>query len=86
MAANNGINGDTNNCKFKENSDKQYTKSFDPNEISPLRTGQVKDSADAESPQVQVNMTHSAATDDADTFVPKNNKGTNKIKGMQKQR
>ncbi len=80
MAANNGINGDTNNSKFKENADK-YTKDFDPNEISPLRTGQAKENVDADSPQVQINMTQPAGTDDADTFVPKK-KGTNKFKGM----
>lgn len=84
MAANNGINGDTitNNSKLKENSEK-YTNNYDMNEISPLRTGQAKESVDSDnnSPQVQINMTQSPGTDDADAFVPKV-KGTNKIKGM----
>lgn len=79
MASNNGINGDTNNSKLKENSDK-YTSNFDPNEISPLRTGQAKESAGADSPQVQINVIQTAGTDDADAFVPKK-KGTNVIKG-----
>lgn len=81
MAANNGMNGDTitNNSKLKESSEK-YTNNFDPNEISPLRTGQAKESVDAESPQVQINVSQSPGTDDADAFVPKK-KGTNKFKG-----
>lgn len=80
MAANNGMNGDTNNSKLKESSEK-YTNNFDPNEISPLRTGQAKESVEVDaSPQVQINVSQSPGTDDADAFVPKK-KGTNKFKG-----